>query len=76
MAHRYGDLDYSRLTKLGFGLGVGLFVVGALGELGLHAAGLTVPAWEQTLLFDAEVVGVALALLSPVVFGIVLPLTE
>jgi hypothetical protein len=76
MTHRYGDLDYPRLATLGFTFGLGLFVVGALGELGLHAAGVSVPAWEQTLLFDAEVVGVALALLSPFVFGVVLPLTE
>jgi hydrogenase/urease accessory protein HupE len=76
MTGRYGSLDYATLAKRGFVLGVTLFAAGALGELGLHAAGVALPAWERTLLFDAEVVGIAVALLSPLVFGIVLPLTE
>jgi hypothetical protein len=34
------------------------------------------PGWETMLLTDAEILGVLLALLSPLVFGIVLPLVE
>lgn len=29
---RYGDLDYARLTKAGFALGVCLFALGAVGS--------------------------------------------
>lgn len=76
MAGRYGSLDYSTLTKRSFLLGVGLFALGALGELGLAATGATVPGWEHALLVDAEWIGVAIALLSPFVFGVLLPLTE
>lgn len=76
MTGRYGDLDYSRLTKLSFGLGLGLFVVGELGEFGINRAGISVPAWEHTLLLAIAGIGVLVALLSPFVFGIVLPLTE
>ena len=70
------SLDYPTLTKRGFLLGLGLFVVGGLGEIVLHAAGITVPAWESTLLFDMEVLGVIIGLFAPLVFGIILPLTE
>jgi hypothetical protein len=76
MTGRYGDIDYPTLAKRGTMLGRGLFALGALGEIGAHALGLQLPAWEATLLFDAKVLGVALFVLSPLVFGIVLPLTE
>ena len=76
MAGRYGDLDYPTLTKRGVLLGLGLFAVGAFGEFALAHTGVAVPAWEHALLVDAEWLGVLLALLSPFVFGIVLPLTE
>jgi hypothetical protein len=76
MHGRYGDLDYSRLTKLSFLLGLGMFVVGELGEFGIEKAGMSVPAWEHSLLMTMAAIGVLVALLSPFVFGIVLPLTE
>ena len=76
MAGRYGNLDYPTLTKRSFLLGVSLFVVGAVGEFVIHALGLQVPGWETALLWDAEVVGIVVALFSPFVFGILLPLTE
>lgn len=76
MSGRYGDLDYARLTKVGFGLGIALFAVGAGGGAAGHALFGTLPDWESVLLFDMEVLGVALALLSPFVFGIAMPLTE
>lgn len=34
------------------------------------------PGWETMLLADAEVLGVLVGLLSPLVFGLVLPLVE
>ncbi|MGQ4556360.1 DUF7860 family protein [Halobellus sp. GM3] len=76
MTGRYGDIDYPTLTKRSFLLGFGLFAFGALGELALAATGVQVPGWEHALLVDAEWIGVAIALLSPFVFGILLPLTE
>ena len=75
MQGRYGDVDYSRLTKLSFLFGVGLFVASELGELGIQQAGMSVPTWEHRLLVMA-LVGILIALSSPFVFGIVLPLTE
>ncbi|MEF8787158.1 MAG: hypothetical protein V5A45_14595 [Haloarculaceae archaeon] len=71
-----GSMDHAKRAKQGFLLGVGLFAVGALGEIVGHALYAELPGWEQTLLFNAEVVGILLALLAPLVFGIVLPLIE
>jgi hypothetical protein len=76
MTGRYGNLDYARLTKLGFTLGVLAFAVGAGGEVVGHAVFGTLPAWEDALLFDLEVLGILVTLLSPFVFGVLLPLTE
>ena len=73
---RYGSLDYARLTKYGFLLGVGLLVIGVAGEFAGHALLGQMPAWEAALFFDLEVAGTAIMLLVPFVFGIALPLTE
>ena len=73
---RYGDLDYGSLAKHSFLLGVGLFVVGAGGELLAHTLQMTLPAWEETLLYDAEILGLLVAFVSPWVFAVILPLTE
>ncbi|WP_158058763.1 DUF7860 family protein [Halorussus halophilus] len=73
---RYGDLDYERVTKLGFLLSLALFAVGAGGELTAATMHWTLPAWEHTLLVDMEILGVVGALFTPLVFGIILPLTE
>lgn len=76
MTGRYGNLDYPKLTKRGSGLGLALLAVGALGEAALPAVVGPLPGREEMLFFDLEVIGVALMLLSPFVFGIFLPLTE
>jgi hypothetical protein len=76
MTGRYGDIDYARLAKLGFALGVAAFAVGATGELAGRALYGSLPAWEDALFFDLEVLGIVLTLLSPFVFGVLLPLTE
>ncbi|MFB6170399.1 MAG: hypothetical protein ABEJ06_04545 [Haloarculaceae archaeon] len=73
---RYGNVDYPTLTKRSVVLGLGLFLVGVLGQMVIQTASLSAPGWEHTLLFDAEVLGVVVTLLSPFVFGILLPLTE
>lgn len=76
MHGRYGDLDYTRLTKLSFLLGVGMFVGAELGEFGLRATGMSIPPWEHTLFFTMAGAGILIGLLSPFVFGVLLPLTE
>lgn len=73
---RYGNLDYPKLTRTGFALGLALLTLGLGIELVAHGLHYQLPAWEETLLFDVSLVGLALFLLSPIVFGIVLPLTE
>jgi hypothetical protein len=73
---RYGNLNYPKLTRQAFFVGVALFAIGALGEFAGHAVFGTLPAWENTLLFDIEVLGVLIGLFAPIIFGIVLPLTE
>lgn len=73
---RYGNLDYPTLTRRGFALGVVLLAIGALGELVGPIVLGPLPGWEQSLLFDLEVLGVVLGLVTPFVFGILLPLTE
>ena len=74
--NRYQQPSYGQLAKGGFLLGVLLFLVGAGGEWIIHANNLMLPAWEEALFFDMEVVGVLCFLLSPFVFGIFLPLLE
>lgn len=71
-----GSIDHAKRAKQGFLLGVSLFAVGALGEIVGHVLSSDMPGWGETLLFDAEVLGILLALFAPLVFGIVLPLTE
>ncbi|WP_049971695.1 DUF7860 family protein [Haladaptatus cibarius] len=73
---RYGDLDYPKLTKRGFFLGVALLTIGALGEIVGTALYGPLPAWENALFTDLEIIGILLGLLSPFVFGMFLPLTE
>lgn len=67
--------DYSYMTKAGVIAGVGLFLVGALAEYGLHATGSATPTISSAFL-AMELSGPVIALLSVFVFGIALPLTE
>ena len=72
---RYGSIDYPAFVKRGVLLGLALMV---LGEIGGYAAEnyVSVPAWEETLFLVAAGTGLLLFVLSPILFGIVLPLTE
>jgi len=76
MPGRYGDIDYPRVTKLGVLAGATLFALGLLGEVVGSALFGPLPAWEHTLFFDMEAVGIVLVLVVPFVFGVALPLTE
>ena len=73
---RYGNLDYERVTKVGFALSVAMFAIGAGGELVATGMHWSLPAWEHALFTDIELLGVLGILLVPFVFGIFLPLTE
>lgn len=73
---RYGDLDYPKLAKTGFFLGLALLIIGAGGELIGHTYFAPLPGWENTLFFDLEVLGIIIGFFSPLLFGIFLPLTE
>ncbi|WP_436930269.1 DUF7860 family protein [Halosimplex halobium] len=75
MTH-HASMDYATYAKAGFFLGVALFVLGGAGEIVGAAVLGGLPGWEQTLLFDMEVLGIALGLFSPLVFGVVAPLVE
>lgn len=76
MVSQHDTLDYPTVTKRGIALGIGLFLIGALGQVLIHTTGLQVPAWEQSLLFDFEVLGILIMVFSAFVFGIIMPLTE
>lgn len=73
---RYGDIDYPTMTRRSFLLGVTLVLVGFLGEAVGPVFFGPLPGWEQTLLLDMEAAGILIGLIAPLVFGIVLPLTE
>ena len=73
---QYRNVDHATLAKRGFLLGVGLFALGALGELTAHALLGPLPGWSNMLLTDMEALGILLALFAPLVFGIVMPLIE
>lgn len=70
------SLDYARLAKLGFFFGVTLFAVGAVGEIGGHTYLETIPPTLDTVFFGMETLGVVVGLVTPIVFGAVLPLIE
>lgn len=75
MAGRYGDLNYGRLTKGGVLTGVILFVVGVVAEYGSQTVG-GVPESLDTVFLTMEFLGPLIALLSVILFGVALPLTE
>lgn len=73
---RYGTMNYVRLAKLGFAIGLTLFCTGAIGELILHSMWAEPPANVDQMLFWMEALGLIIGLFSPIIFGIFMPLTE
>jgi len=69
-------IDYATYTKRGIAFGFLLIGVGALGHTLLPPLVGPLPGWEQTLLFDSVVLGLASELISVFGFGIVLPLID
>ncbi|GGJ09929.1 hypothetical protein GCM10008995_19830 [Halobellus salinus] len=76
MAGRYGDIDYAKLTKTSVLLGVSLVMGGFLGDVALGVSTVHAPGWIDTVLVDAEFLGILVVLLAVFIFGILLPLTE
>lgn len=72
---RYGNVDYPSFVKRGVVFGLALLVVGEIGGY-LAENYVSVPGWEESLFFVVAAVGLLLFLCSPIVFGVVLPLTE
>ena len=73
---QYRSPSYGQLAKAGFLLGIAMIAVGAGGEWAIHSQTVQLAAWEDALFFDVEVLGIVLFLLSPFVFGVVLPLVD
>lgn len=72
---RTRGLDYARMTKSGAVAGAVLFLVGVIAEYGLRTTDSMTPLLDDVFL-TMEFAGPVVALLSVLVFGIALPLTE
>lgn len=73
---RSRTVDHGRVAKLGFLAGVGLFLLGAVGEVVVHAFAVGLAETLDQLFLGMEVGGILIALFVPIVFGAVLPLIE
>lgn len=71
---RYGDIDYPKAVKGGVLLGLALLLIGEAG--GYASSFISMPGWEQTMFFDLAIIGLLVFVISPPLFGLVLPLTE
>lgn len=73
---RYGDVNCGWWAKNGFLLSLGVLALGGGAELTAAVLHASLPAWEHALFTDMEILGTLGMLLFPLVFGIVMPLTE
>ena len=76
MAGRYGNLDYSAYAKGGFLIGLAMFAVAAIGEVVIHVGNVQIATWIGTVLLDTGLAGILVMLLAPIIFGVIMPLTE
>lgn len=74
--HRNRSMDYSWYTRTGMGFGGALFLLGVLGHVAVPMIFDSLPAWELTLFTGLEAGGILVALLTPFVFAVALPLIE
>lgn len=74
MPVKKNKIDYAKRSKQGFWLGIAMFVLGSVGEIGGHMLYGSLPGWENMLLTDMIALGIVVAFLSFFVVGIVLPL--
>lgn len=72
----YHRPSYSQYARGGFAFGVAVFFLGILGHVFGPALFGSIPSWELTLFAVMEFAGIAIALCSPIVFAVVLPLIE
>ena len=75
-SRRNSSLDHAKIAKTGFLAGLGLFAIGVIGEFAGHSLASSLPETIESALLTAEILGVVVAFLVPVVFGAVLPLVE
>jgi hypothetical protein len=66
-------MDYTKWLKITF---TGSFAIFVLTTASLATIAPTLPAWEQTLLWELDILSLLVAFFSPFVFGVVLPLLE
>jgi hypothetical protein len=76
MPGRYGNIDYSTYTKGGFLFGLALFAIAALSEIVIHLGNLQIQSGLSTLLLDVGLAGIVVMVAAPIVFGVIMPLTE
>lgn len=68
MARLHRSDTYRGLIKWSSVAGICLFLLGEItGDL-VRYTNVSIPAWERTLLVDATVLGVALAIVLPITF--------
>lgn len=76
MGVQRSSYDWAKLSKNGFLVGLGMFLVGMVGGILGPAIFGSLPDWEVTLFFDMEVLGIVLGIISVLGFGILMPLME
>lgn len=73
---RQTAIDHRTYARWSFVFGVALFAFGVLGHVAGPVLFGALPEWELTLLTVMEGAGILIALLSPFVFVVALPLVE
>ncbi|WP_436934851.1 DUF7860 family protein [Halovenus marina] len=74
--NHHGTVDYAKMTKSGFALGLALFVIGAVGGILGHTILSPIPDWENTLFLYSEGIGILVGFFSIWIFGVFLPLVK
>ncbi|NKE37531.1 hypothetical protein GWG54_17300 [Natronococcus sp. JC468] len=75
MGH-HSNLDHAYWAKRGFLFGLGLFLLGASGEILGQMFFSPLPSWEHTLFTLLIGIGIITGFFSPWIFGVALPLID